>query len=91
MCALVLCHALLTLALAGAMAEFELGLPVNPGAAINTAAEEGSPDVSADGLEMYFHSSRPGGSGGVESSRAFAQSAWSEVTPFVEAFTRSCN
>ena len=40
------------------------GEPVNMGASINTPHGEGSPKISADGLELYFHSSRPGGSGG---------------------------
>ncbi len=40
------------------------GEPVNLGVFINTPFGEGSPKISPDGLELYFHSSRPGGSGG---------------------------
>jgi hypothetical protein len=42
------------------------GLPQNLGADINTAYDEGSPTLSADGHLMYFASTRPGGFGGAD-------------------------
>jgi len=39
------------------------GTPVNLGSTINSSAYEGDPCTSADGLEIYFVSGRPGGSG----------------------------
>jgi beta-lactamase regulating signal transducer with metallopeptidase domain len=39
------------------------GPPVNLGPPVNTGAFEGAPCLSTDGLEMYFTSNRPGGSG----------------------------
>jgi len=38
--------------------------PVNPGAPVNSAADDGSPALSRDGRTLYFFSTRPGGSGG---------------------------
>jgi hypothetical protein len=38
--------------------------PVNLGAVVNTAAFDGGPALSFDGTTLYFHSNRPGGSGG---------------------------
>ena len=38
--------------------------PVNPGAPLNSAADDGSPALSRDGRTLYFFSTRPGGSGG---------------------------
>ncbi len=40
------------------------GAPVNLGPTINTPSHEGDPTLSADGLWLFFHSNRPGGSGG---------------------------
>jgi len=39
------------------------GPPVNPGAPLNTSYHEQPECISADGLELYIDSSRPGGSG----------------------------
>lgn len=36
----------------------------NPGPYINTNSSEGGPSISADGLVLFFHSTRSGGSGG---------------------------
>jgi hypothetical protein len=38
--------------------------PVNPGAPLNSAADDGSPALSRDGRTLYFFSTRPGGFGG---------------------------
>jgi len=40
------------------------GEPVNLGATINSPAHENAPDISADGLSLYFGSDRSGGGGG---------------------------
>jgi Tol biopolymer transport system component len=39
------------------------GIPVNLGPAVNTCASDEEPSISADGLALFFSSSRPGGSG----------------------------
>jgi len=36
------------------------GPPTNLGTTVNTSSVEGGPTVSSDGLELYFHSNRPG-------------------------------
>lgn len=55
----------LILAFAGthARAQFIFGTPVNLGPSVNSVGSDGSPDISADGLELYFDSMRPGGLG----------------------------
>jgi len=40
------------------------GEPVNLGATINSPAHENAPNISADGLSLYFGSDRSGGGGG---------------------------
>ena len=40
------------------------GPPVNLGGTVNSSASDGCPSISADGLELYFNSMCPGGSGG---------------------------
>ena len=42
------------------------GEPVNVGPPINTPAEEGNPEISADGQTLYFSRDRPGGQGGTD-------------------------
>ncbi len=39
------------------------GPPVNLGSPVNSSSDDFSEDISADGLELYFASNRPGGSG----------------------------
>ena len=41
-----------------------LGVPVNLGPVVNSPQDDRLPAISADGLELVFSSSRPGGSGG---------------------------
>jgi serine/threonine protein kinase/Tol biopolymer transport system component len=53
--------------------------PANLGATVNSSAEEWGPSLSADGLELYFVSNRPGGSGGYDlwmSTRARVNDNW---------------
>ena len=53
--------------------------PVNLGPMVNSSSWEGCPAVSDDGLELYFWSNRPGGSGGFDiwvSRRATTQDDW---------------
>jgi len=38
--------------------------PVNLGPTVNVLADDGDPDISPDGLSLYFYSNRRGGSGG---------------------------
>jgi hypothetical protein len=44
----------------------DFGAPVNLGVNINTANAERSPALSADGLTLYFATTRPAGSGGFD-------------------------
>jgi Tol biopolymer transport system component len=53
--------------------------PVNLGPTINSAEGDASPSISADGLELYFDSARPGGQGSGDlwvTARASASDAW---------------
>jgi hypothetical protein len=55
------------------------GTPVNLGASVNTAGEDGCLSLSADGLELYMVSDRAGGSGGWDlwvARRATLNDAW---------------
>ena len=58
---------LVALVLASAMsstvakADFTFGEPTNLGPTVNSSANEFDPCISSDGLELYFHSARPGG------------------------------
>jgi hypothetical protein len=54
----------LGLAVEDANADFTFGNPTNLGPTVNSSVEDGSPDISADGLTLYFDSYyRPGGLG----------------------------
>jgi len=46
-----------------AQADFTFGEPVNLGPNINSSSVEIDPSISADGLELFFESRRPGGHG----------------------------
>jgi len=55
---------LLLMASAGpAQADFAFGEPTNLGPIVNGPSDDGSPSISADGVELFFDSTRPGGSG----------------------------
>jgi hypothetical protein len=43
--------------------EDDWGAPVNLGTLVNSGANDRGPSISADALELFFHSSRSGGSG----------------------------
>jgi hypothetical protein len=47
----------------GAKAEFTFGTPTNLGSTVNSTYWEASPNISADGLAIFFDSGRTGGSG----------------------------
>ena len=62
-----------------AQADLAFGEPTNLGPIINSASGEGSPTISADGLELYFGSDRPGGYGGNDlwvSTRPSTDAEW---------------
>ncbi len=44
-------------------ADFTFGTPTNLGPTLNSSSDEGHAHTSADGLELYFYSERPGGYG----------------------------
>ncbi|MHC4632738.1 MAG: M56 family metallopeptidase [Planctomycetota bacterium] len=46
-----------------AKADFIFGTPTNLGPMVNSSSNEASPNISADGLSLFFLSTRPGGSG----------------------------
>ena len=55
------------------------GEPVNLGPTVNSSKREVSPSLSAEGLSLFFHSDRTGGSGGADlwvTTRATTQDDW---------------
>jgi len=57
------------------------GEPVNLGLTVNSSAWDGELSISTDGLELYFASGRPGGSGGSDiwvTTRATVSDPWGE-------------
>jgi Tol biopolymer transport system component len=60
-------------------ADFTFGKPVNLGPNINSSSIEVDPSISADGLELFFESRRPGGHGPADiyvSRRASKDDPW---------------
>lgn len=54
-------------------------VPINLGTAVNSAFPDNLPELSANGLSLYFTSGRPGGSGGLDlwvSQRASVKDPW---------------
>jgi len=49
-----------------ANADFTFGEPTNPGPPVNSSYDEFGVCISANGLEFYFSSNRPGGYGGID-------------------------
>jgi len=59
------------------------GEPVNLGPPINSSFWDGAPNITPDGLELYFVSDRPGGYGDCDiwvSRRATMNDSWAEPT-----------
>jgi Tol biopolymer transport system component len=57
------------------------GIPVNLGPMVNSSANDAGASISADGLELYFHSPRPGGFGGPDlyvATRPTIHDEWGE-------------
>ncbi len=55
------------------------GTPVHLGSTVNSSSAERQPTISDDGLWLFFHSNRPGGSGGEDiwvSTRATTDDNW---------------
>lgn len=66
-----------------ASVEDEWGAPENLGPLVNSAAWDKCAFLSADGLELYFHSNRPGGYGACDlyvTRRATRTSPWEAAT-----------
>jgi len=64
-------------------ADFTFGRPVNLGPNINSSSVEIDPSISADGLELFFESRRPGGHGPADiyvSRRASKDDPWGPCT-----------
>jgi hypothetical protein len=62
-----------------ARADFTFGEPLNLGPTVNSSSVEGTPVMPADGLFLYFDSSRSGGSGDYDvwvATRETADSQW---------------
>jgi len=71
----------LGLAVEVANADFTFGTPTNLGPTINTSYSDQGPNISADGLELYFCSGRPGGSSNRDlwvATRPTASDPWGE-------------
>jgi hypothetical protein len=55
------------------------GIPVNLGPTVNSSVNDATPSMSADGLELYFHSARSGGQGNADlwiSTRLTPEEPW---------------
>ena len=64
-----------------ATTEGDWGTPVNLGPTINSPSVDAGPDISADGLSLFFHSTRPGGYGVGDlyvTTRATKNDPWGE-------------
>jgi Tol biopolymer transport system component len=64
-----------------AKADFTFGETTNLGLPVNTPSDEQSPSISANGLELYFQSRRPGGYGNWDiwvAKRASLDDPWGE-------------
>jgi len=75
-------------------AQYSFGTPVNLGPKINSEKSEGSPRISADALELYFNSSRPGGFGGADlwvATRPTVDAEWGEAVNLGSIVNSSAN
>jgi Tol biopolymer transport system component len=76
---LVVCVAVILVVDSGVRADFTFGKPVNLGPNVNSSSLEANPSISADGLELFFESRRPGGHGPADiyvSRRASKDDPW---------------
>ncbi len=67
-----------------AKAEFIFGTPANLGPNVNSVVSDGSPNISADGLTLYFDSMRAGGFGDWDiwvTTRETKDGDWAVATP----------
>jgi Tol biopolymer transport system component len=79
-CSLVVAGILLVTG-SDANADFVFGTPTNLGSTVNSPAWDGTPDITADGLTLFFDSARPGGYGGGDlwvATRETLQNPWGE-------------
>lgn len=70
------------------------GAPVNMGPTVNSAMWDLSPRISADGLSLYFHSTRPGGRGSEDiwmATRAAKADPWGTPVNLGPAINSSAN
>jgi Tol biopolymer transport system component len=73
------CVAAILLGSGSAKADFTFGEATNLGPRVNSSAPENQPNISADGLRLYFQSNRLGGQGGNDlwvTSRATKDDPW---------------
>ncbi len=74
--------------------DFRFGTPTPLGPAVNSADSEFDPDISADGLSLYFQSDRPGGYGDSDlyvATRATTEDEWGEAVnlgPYINTAAR---
>jgi len=74
--------------------ESRFGTPTPLGPAVNSAYSEYDPDISADGLSLYFQSDRPGGYGDSDlyvATRATTEDEWEEAVnlgPYINTASR---
>jgi Tol biopolymer transport system component len=76
---LVVCVAVILVVDRGVRADFTFGRPTNLGPNVNSSSVEIDPSISADGLELFFESRRPGGYGLADiyvSRRASKDAPW---------------
>jgi len=67
-----------------AQPEFVFEAPANLGPVVNSPYDDGSPDISADGLSLYFDSLRPDGAGSWDiwvTKRETVDSEWGSPEP----------
>jgi Tol biopolymer transport system component len=73
--------AVIVLGVQNVRADFTFGEPTNLGPIVNSSASEWGPSFSADGLEMFFVSDRPGGLGSWDiwvTTRTMVEDPWGE-------------
>ncbi len=72
-----------------AYADFTFGTPTNLGPKVNSSANEFDPCISADELEIFYHSERSGGYGNCDlwfAKRATKEEAWGEAVHLGSGF-----